>query len=146
MRYDYHQGTYEVQNKDKYLGTKNPRYLSSYEYRVFKFFDQNPNVIKWGAETVVVKYYNPVKQRKARYIADLYVEYVDKNGEHHKELIEIKPAAQVKKPVKRGKKRQDVFESEQRTYAVNQAKWNAAKEYARQRGWKFRILTENEIF
>lgn len=34
---------------------------------------------------------------------------------------------------------------EQCTYAVNQAKWKAARQYAKQRGWKFIVLTEDEL-
>ena len=31
------------------------------------------------------------------------------------------------------------------TYAVNQAKWKAASEYAKDRGWEFKIITEKEL-
>lgn len=144
--HEYHQGIYQLKHPEKYCGKKNPRFLSSFEYQCFRFLDHHNGVIKWGAETVVVKYYNPVKQRTARYIVDVYVKYRDKYGVEREELIEIKPKAQVKKPKKQGRKKQETFLQEQRTYATNIAKWQAAKEYARQRGWNFRILTEDDIF
>lgn len=31
------------------------------------------------------------------------------------------------------------------TFVKNQAKWKAATEYAKDRGWEFKILTENEL-
>jgi hypothetical protein len=145
MARQYQQGTYDVQNKDKYIGAKNPRYLSSYELAVFQFCDRSPNVIECGSETTIVKYYNPVKQRLARYIVDIYIKYKDKAGNIHEELIEIKPKAQCKPPTK-GRKRKDVYEQEVLTWMVNQAKWEEASKYADQRGMKFRILTEDSIF
>ena len=32
------------------------------------------------------------------------------------------------------------------TYETNLAKWKYAREYCKQRGWKFLILTEKDIF
>lgn len=142
------QGEYEVKNKDKYKGTKTTiRYLSSYELAVFKFMDSSPHVIEWGAEMIIVPYFNPVKNRKARYIVDIYVKFKDRHGNIHTELCEVKPYAQASKaPVKTARKSQKVYESETRTWIVNQAKWQAAKKYAEDRGWSFRILTEHQIF
>jgi len=143
--YKYKQGVYKVKNKEKYLGTKDPRYLSSYELKFFQWADRSKSVTKWGAEVVVVPYFNEPKDRNARYIVDIYLEYVDKNGKVQRELIEIKPLAQALPP-KRGKKRKDIYENEVLTYIQNQNKWQAATDYANERGWKFRILTENSIF
>lgn len=145
MARNYQQGKYEIQNWDKYIGTKNPRYLSSYELEVFKWMDKSKAVLKWGAEVVVVPYYNPVKDRAARYIVDIYVEYKNRNGEVKKELLEIKPSSQVVLS-KRGGKSKKTYLEEQLTYNTNMAKWHAAKKYAEERGWQFRILTEKSIF
>lgn len=145
MSYRYNQGIYQVKNKEKYIGTRDPRYLSSYELRFFQWCDRSKNVRKWGAEVVVVPYFNEPKNRKARYIVDIYLEYIDKHGEIQRELIEIKPYAQVIPP-KRGKKRKDIYENEMLTYIQNQNKWKAAEVFAKERGWNFRIITENSIF
>ncbi|MBG24109.1 MAG: hypothetical protein CMF22_11740 [Idiomarinaceae bacterium] len=146
MARKYQQGIYEPVNKEKYTGTKNPTYRSSYELEVFKFFDRSPYVIKWSSELVVVPYFDPVKQKKRRYITDVYVEYRDKQGNKHIELIEIKPSSQCKPPVKGKRQSKHTYEEAMLTYMTNTAKWEHAAEYARQRGWKFRILTENQIF
>jgi len=145
MPRQYNQGTYKVKNMDKYVGKKHPRYLSSYEYHMFSFLDRSPAVVKWGAEMVVVPYYNEVKKRKARYIVDVYVKYKDKDGNFKEELIEIKPFDQTQPP-KRGRKRKDVYMEEMFTYIQNQNKWEAAQKYAEERGWEFRIMTENSLF
>ena len=31
------------------------------------------------------------------------------------------------------------------TYAINQAKWEAAREYCKDRGWEFMLITEKEL-
>jgi hypothetical protein len=142
----FHQGTYKIKNWDKYVGTKHPRFLSSYELEVFSYLDRSPSVIKWGAEQVVVEYYNPVKQRKARYIVDVYVKYKDRNGEIREQLIEIKPYQQCSPPSQGKKKRKDVYAKELATYNTNQAKWKAAEKYAKDRQWEFKVLTERSIF
>jgi len=144
MARSYKQGKYEVQNWDKYIGTKTPRYLSSYEKSVFEFLDRSPAVKKWGSEVVVVPYYNTVKQRKARYLVDIYVEYENKHG-IQKELLEIKPYNQTQ-PVKKGNKKESTYIEESLTYQQNTDKWKAASKYAEERGWKFKILTERSIF
>lgn len=146
----YKQGIYKVINASKYIGTKNPRYLSSWELTAFKFLDLKPDVIKWGSEVVVVKYGHPYKTpvdgRQRRYMVDLYIEYKDVKGELRKELVEIKPHAQTHPPVKsKGKKTKTVL-TEQATWAVNQAKWIAAAKYAKMHGWIFRIITEYDIY
>lgn len=147
MARNYRQGTYEVQNKEKYIGAKNPRYLSSYELEFHSYCDRSPAIIKWGAEVVVVDYYNPVKQRKSRYIVDVYIKYVNNRGEIKEELIEIKPLVQCAPPKKgRGKKAENTYIQESLTWAVNQAKWEAATKYAEDRGWNFRIITEKSLF
>lgn len=147
MARNYNQGTYEVKNRDKYVGSKDPRYLSGYELRVFEWCDRSPAVLKWGAEIVVVDYFNPVKNRKARYLVDVYLKYVNKAGDVKEELIEIKPMAQCSKPkMGRGKKAENTYIQESLTWATNEAKWAAADKYARERGWTFRLLTEASIF
>ena len=145
MGRQFRQGYYEVKDWDKYVGQKKPRYLSSYELEFFSWCDRSPSIIKWGAEIVVVPYFNPVKNRKARYIVDVYIKYRDREGNIREELIEIKPLSQTKKPTK-GRKRKDVYGEQLATWYTNQAKWKAASEYAKARGWSFRVVTEKSIF
>jgi hypothetical protein len=143
---EYQQGIYEVQNRDKYVGSANPRYLSSWELVVFQKFDRHPNIKRWGAETVIIPYYSHADQRNRRYMIDLFVEYEDKNGQTQRELIEIKPFCQTQRPVKSGRKKQTTFLKECYTYQVNTDKWAAAAKYAKKRKMGFRILTERDIF
>lgn len=145
MARNYHQGEYQVKNWDKYRGTKNPRYLSSYERTVFEWCDRTPSVLEWGAEIIVVPYYCKIKQRKRRYIVDLWLKYKNSKGDILTEIVEIKPFSQTQPP-KQGRKKPQTFLEEQMTWEVNKAKWEAADEYARQRGWTFRVITEKSIY
>lgn len=138
-------GTYELKNWDKYAGTKNPRYLSSYELKFFEWADSCSGVVRWAAESVIVKYFDPIKNKVRRYIVDIYMEVRTRTGEIKKYLIEIKPSQFTKAPKTSKRKRTTVIQ-EQATFATNQAKWQAAEQYAKERGWEFHIVTEADIF
>lgn len=147
MARKYLKGEFDLQNPDKYIGKSKPIYRSSYELEFFTWADKRENVISWGSETVVVPYFNPIKQRQARYYVDVIVTYKNKNGDVITELIEIKPMAQCIRPKMRGGKRaEQTFLTETIAWDTNNAKWAAAEKYARERGWIFRIITEESLF
>lgn len=149
---NYRQGIYEVKNKDKYIGSKNPRYLSSYEYYCFRYFDHHKDVIKWGAEIVVVPYMNPSKRtqdgqpKKCRYIVDVYVKYITRTGETKEVLFEIKPYDQTLPPKKTANMKESTYNYQLLTYNQNLAKWQAAKQYAESKGMEFKLLTEKQLY
>ena len=47
---------------------------------------------------------------------------------------------------KKPKRMTQRFINEANTYLVNQAKWEAASLVCEKKGWKFKILTEKEIY
>jgi hypothetical protein len=59
-------------------------------------------------------------------------------------LIEIKPAKQCIPPVYPGRQTRKYL-TESYYFIKNQAKWKAADSYAKDRGWTFKIITENEL-
>ena len=96
-----------------------------------------------GVVTKVVSGCKPLQ--KTNECAD-YGNYIEiKEGDKKiKYLVEIKPSKQTTPPtVKYKKKRHLIYE--QRCYAINQAKWSAAKEYSKKIGGVFIILTEKEL-
>lgn len=138
----YRQGIFTPLNKDKFVGT-HAVYRSGLELRFMRFCDNNPNILKWGSENVVVPYISPVDGRAHRYFVDNFV--VIKEGNRiGKYLIEIKPSKQTIPPTTKYKKREHLI-YEQSMYAVNQAKWTAAKEYCKRKGLEFLILTEKDF-
>jgi hypothetical protein len=60
-------------------------------------------------------------------------------------ILEVKPKAQTQEPTppKRKTKR---YINEVFTWGVNQAKWRAAEEFCKDRGWQFRLITETDLF
>jgi hypothetical protein len=141
----YKQGLYSPSNKKKYVGRGTPRYLSSWELKFFRWCDNNPNVVEWSSENVVIPYVSPVDKRPHRYMVDNMVK-LREGDKVTKYLIEIKPKKQTRRPTQHGNKKQTTILHENMTYAVNLAKWKAAQEWCKKRGYKFQILTEDHLF
>jgi hypothetical protein len=109
--------------------------------------DDHPDVLSWGSEEVVIPYRSPIDGRIHRYFVDFIVTAINKQGIKETTLIEVKPAIQTKPPVlTEGKsKKSRRYIQEVMTWGVNEAKWKAAIEYCKDRGWKFQIFTEKEL-
>lgn len=133
-------GFYRPKNISKYAGDhKNVVYRSLWERNVFRWCDENSQVLKWVSEEVVIPYYLPLDKKYHRYYVDL--KYTTAEGTF---LVEIKPKSQTvppKKPSRQTKR----YLTEAATYVKNQCKWKAAQEYAADRGWTFSIWTEDTI-
>lgn len=144
--YKPHQGKYKPKNPEKYKG--NPTqifYRSSWERSFMKWVDLNESVEQWQSEEKCVWYFDPVTKKKRRYFPDFIMKFRNKEGLLVTEMIEIKPHAQVVGPPTNPKRRTQRWMTEVKTYITNQAKWAAAAEYCEDRGWSFRIITENEL-
>lgn len=129
-----------MKNPEKYVGTKMPLYRSSWEWSFMNFCDTNKSVQKWASEAISIPYRDPLTNRNTIYVPDFFIQYADKFGRMHVELIEIKPASQtILERVGKNKYNQAQF-------VKNQAKWAAASIWCKQQGIKFRILNENDIF
>lgn len=133
-------GQYTPKNPEKYLGLKTPVYRSSWELVFMKTCDENPAIQKWASESIKIPYRDPTTGRPTIYIPDFFIVYVDKNGKKHAEVIEIKPSNhQLLEKV--GKNKVNQFQ-----YVKNIAKWEAAHDWCKQKGIKFRVLNENDLF
>lgn len=131
---------YNITNPEKYVGTKQPIYRSSWEFSFMRFCDTNPAIQKWASEAINIPYKDPLTGRNTIYVPDFFIQYLDKNNRLNVELIEIKPASQtLLERVGKNKYNQAQF-------VKNQAKWQAANIWCKQQGIKFRILNENDIF
>ena len=140
-----YKGKYKVKNTSKYIGDPTKViYRSLWERRFMVFCEENEKIIKWSSETIVVPYISPIDNRVHRYFVDFIIEYLGKKGERIVSLIEIKPKKQCKSPPKR-KKLTRSYLNEMKTWEVNKAKWDFARRYAEERGWEFKIITENDI-
>lgn len=138
----FKQGFFTPRNPKKYVGDLDKIvFRSSWEEHMCKFFDSNPNVIRWSSEEIYIPYIKPTDGQVHRYFPDYWVEYQNANGNILQEIIEVKPADQVQ--IQRKKQ---LSEYDKITYAINRAKWVAAAQFCKQKNIKFRILTEESIF
>lgn len=136
-------GYFKPKHPEKYIGnTKNIIYRSSWEFKMMMQLDHDLNVKQWSSEELSISYYSPKDHKKRRYFPDFFVEYTNGN----KELIEIKPLSQCLPPKANAKKGKRKLISEVVTYETNQAKWAYAKEWCKQNGVKFKVLTEHDLF
>jgi hypothetical protein len=141
---EFKQGIYKPINNQKYIGDKLPFYRSGYELKFMRWADANPNVLKWGSESIIVPYKSPIDGKMHRYFVDNVV--IIKEGDNIKKyLIEIKPQKQTQPPTPHGNKKQTTILYEQATYIINQAKWEAARKWCKDHQWEFLILTEKHL-
>lgn len=141
----YHQGRFVPKHPQKYRGDPtNIIYRSSWELRMMRYLDSNSNVLEWASEEVIVPYWSPVDNRPHRYFPDFIARVRRPDSSIRTVMIEVKPKAQTREPKVQSKKTKRYI-TEVTTWAVNQAKWKAAKEYCENRDWDFTIMTEDHI-
>ena len=140
-----YQGIFRPKNPQKYVGdSNNIVYRSSWECRVMNWFDQNEDIISWASEELIVPYKSPIDNRFHRYFPDFIVKVKTRDGTMKTLMIEVKPKKQTIPPEPR-KRITKQYVTEVTTYGVNQAKWKAAQEYCLDRGWEFKIMTEEHL-
>ena len=146
---NYYQGRFKPRNPEKYKGDPtNIIYRSGWELKLMSYLDKHPHVIKWNSEEIVIPYRSPIDGKMHRYFPDFYVEQINKQKKKEKVLIEVKPYAQTQAPkVQNTKKNKPTkrYINEVKTWGINSAKWNAAEEFCKDRGYIFKIITENDL-
>lgn len=153
-----YKGRFRPKNPGKYKGDPtNIIYRSSWELKVFRRMDEHPDIVEWSSEEVSIPYVNPVRSAKhgtrkiSRYYPDLIIKKRIGENKYAMIMIEIKPKKQTVPPdpskrnaTKTGRVSRRYL-NEAATYSVNEAKWNAARQYCRERGMEFVIMTEDHI-
>jgi hypothetical protein len=134
------QGRFEMKNPSKYVGTRTPMARSSWEFVFMRMLDEHQGVEKWASESIQIPYRDPLTGKQTIYVPDFFIQYVDKRGKKHAELIEVKPTNHTLRE-RVGKSRYN-----QEQYIKNLAKWEAATAWCKQKKIKFRVVTEDDIF
>ena len=146
-----YKGKFRPKNPNKYKGNpSNIIYRSLLERRFMVYLDNNPSILKWQSEEIIIPYVSPVDNRVHRYFPDFYIKYKNSDRKIIEELIEVKPFNQCSPPNPKRKltktgRTSKRYLKEVQTYIVNDAKWNQAMKYCKDRNWKWRILTEKDI-
>lgn len=136
---------FKPKNPQKYVGNPSNIICRSLWERTFcKYLDENANVLRWSSEELEIPYVSPVDKQIHRYYPDFLFE-IKKENIVETLVVEIKPAKQTKEP-KRGEKSNRTYLTEVAQYQINRSKWESAKRFCDNNGWKFVILTENELF
>lgn len=108
------------------------------------YLDLHKDIVTWGSEELFIPYRSPIDNKIHRYFPDFIVTKINKEGKKETALIEVKPAAQTTPPKKQEKVTRKYI-TEVTTWGINEAKWKAANEYCKDRGWSFHIFTEREL-
>jgi hypothetical protein len=138
-------GRFIPKNPQKYIGdSNNIIYRSSWEAKVMNWLDQNPSILSWASEEMTVPYISPVDGRWHRYFPDFVVKVRTKENTLKTMMLEVKPKRQTEEPEKK-KRITKQYINEVKTYGVNQSKWKAATEFCIDRGWEFKIITEDHL-
>ena len=136
---------FKPSHPEKYIGDPNNIVCrSSWERRFCLWCDNNENILKWASEEFSIPYVSPKDNRVHRYYPDYLIEVKETSGKIKKYIVEVKPKKQTLPPKKPSRVTKGyIYESV--TYAVNQAKWKAATEFALDNGVEFKIITEDEL-
>lgn len=136
-----YKGKYRPKRPEKYMGDHtNIVYRSLWERKVFEWCDENPQVEGWNSEEVVIPYACKTDGKWHRYFMDVMIKFTSGAVV----LVEIKPKKQ-RVPPKQPQKKTRKYLKECMTYIKNSSKWEAAKEYAEDRGWSFQIWDEDTL-
>lgn len=138
--------TFQPKFPEKYKGKWPILIRSEWERKFAQWCDVNPSVITWASEGIEIPYFDPVNKKHRRYYPDFMLRVLDKNKKEVIYVVEIKPHRETIPPKSKGNKSVKTKIYEQITYSRNQAKWSAASEFCRKRGYEFKIFTEKELF
>jgi hypothetical protein len=138
-------GLFKPKHPEKYVGDPtNIVYRSSWEVKVMSWLDNNDSIITWASEELFIPYISPVDNRWHRYFPDFLVKFRTKDNKLSTMMLEVKPKKQTAQPDPQKRKTKQ-FINEVKTWGVNQAKWKAASEYCLDRGWEFKLITEDHL-
>jgi hypothetical protein len=140
MSLKFSQGVYEVKNREKYIGLGSPRYRSSWELTVMRMCDENDAIQQWASESIKIPYRDPLTGKPTVYVPDFLVVFQDNKKQKRAEVWEIKPANQALRE-KVGKNPYN-----QAQYVRNMVKWEAARNWCKNQGIVFRIITEKDLY
>jgi hypothetical protein len=143
---NYKQGKFIPKNPQKYDGNPTEIYFrSSYELKMFQYCDLTESVISYQSEEFCIPYRSPIDGRIHRYFPDMKLKYRDKEGNNRTLVVEIKPQKDLKMPETNPKRRTKSWAYSVKMWAINQAKWEAARDWCADRKYEFKIFTEKEL-
>lgn len=142
----YRQGKFKPKYPQKYNGDPtNIVYRSSYELKFMNYCDLTESINQWKSEEFFIPYKSPIDGKVHRYFPDFFVKYKDKNNIERTLVVEIKPEKDLKMPPTNPSKRTKSWAYSVKMWVTNQAKWESAKEWCKDRNYEFKIFTEKDL-
>lgn len=158
----YHQGNYIPKFKDKVikLNTEGGVYFRSMgEQKIMIYLDNNPKIVRWGAECITVPYQlthyeqnGDINVKSHNYYPDFYYEILLDDGTTKKVIAEYKPQKEFENVIKLQEKSMEVpegtlkklknFEYDLKTGQKNLKKWETMIKFCDKKGWRFIVITE----
>jgi hypothetical protein len=111
-----------------------------------QYCDLTESVNSWKSEEFWIPYRSPLDGKTHRYFPDFFLKYKDKDGKTRNMVVEVKPAKDLKEPQTNPTRRTKSWAYSVKMWAINQAKWAAAKEWCADHNYEFKIMTEKELF
>lgn len=136
------QGYFPINECKKYYGQGPIIYRSSWERKFCLYCERTPEIIMWSSESISIKYFNPLDEKYHTYFPDYLVKLRDGTTF----IVEVKPKAQLikpKEPKRLTPKSIKSYKWSFDTWMTNMVKKEAAEAYAKSRGWKYMIVTED---
>lgn len=134
-------GFYRPKNPEKYKGDPTQIvFRSSWEIKMMRRLDADPNVVEWSSESIIVPYRDKSTGRFRRYFPDFWF----RRSDGRCFMVEVKPFKETVPPAKENKTEKR-FIRECLVFAKNQSKWEAAERYCAERDWTFIKITEREL-
>ena len=137
---------FRPRNPKKYVGdSSNIVCRSNWERTFCNYCDTNDNIVTWASEEFSIPYISPIDNKRHRYYPDFLIKVKESNGKLKKYVIEIKPKKQTIEPKRRARVSK-TYITEMKNYAVNQAKWQYAREFCKDNSLEFKIITEDQLY
>jgi hypothetical protein len=145
MSYSRYKGLFKPRNPTKYRGdVLRIMYRSRWELKFMSYLDSHTDVLEWASEELVIPYRSPIDNRIHRYFPDFVVKKRGIDGTIETVVVEIKPAKETQPPPIQNKPSKRYL-LEVYNWGINSAKWEAAREFCKDRKWKFIIMTEHDL-
>lgn len=160
----YRQGNYIPKNKDKIIKLNHLNglfYRSGLELKMMHFLDNNPNIIRWGAECLIIPYKLTHFEngntfiKNHCYYPDFYYELKLSNGEIKHVVAEVKPQKEYEMVLaldegrlqvpEKGTKKLKNFEYDFKLADKNRSKFNTMIKWCNAKGYEFIIITEQHL-
>lgn len=147
---EFKQGIFKPKNKQKCINKDQIVYRSGLECSFMLKLDNNPNVIQWSSESIIIPYFKSVENRSARYYVDFWFKIVLPDKTTKEFIVEIKPHRQTLPPTESKKKKASTILYENIMFKTNEDKWKAAQQWCsdyqkRGKNISFLIITEKNI-